>query len=444
MRVAGYVRVSTSEQVNGYSIPEQTDRIKAYCTAKDWDLLQVYTDAGYSGAKIERPAIKQLLAECSQYDAVVVYKLDRLSRSQKDTLYLLDAFKSAGCAFVSMCESFDTSTAFGTASVGILSVFAQLEREQIKERMQMGMVGRVKKGLYNPGGRLPTGYDYKGNELVINEDEAKQVQLIFDLFIQGKSMRQITQYMHERYTNRYGSYNSVNSVSRILGNPVYTGVMVWNGETYKGTHPVIISPERFALAQQIKAKRAGRNVGKRRHLLTGLLYCQLCGAPLVHYMTTKATGNKQYYVCSNRIRRYTTMDKLDAPRCMLPYMRAEELEGYVLDDLKTINLPGVRRPSKSKSTRSVAEIDKQIAKAMELFTLEQIDRQQLEKLIDKLNRKKTVLLEEQTDTGPIVLAAETARNLMNKITDEQKIEVLNLLVSRIEVGADEMHIFYTF
>ena len=168
MRVVGYARVSTREQADhGYSIGEQNSRLRAYCQAKDWTLLRVIEDPGFSGAKMQRPGLQQVLEmvrrrEC---DAVLVWKLDRLSRSQKDTLYLLeDVFLANGCGFVSMLENFDTSTAFGRAMVGILSVFAQLEREQFKERSAIGRVGRAKAGLFHGGGYAPIGYDYYTKE----------------------------------------------------------------------------------------------------------------------------------------------------------------------------------------------------------------------------------------------------------------------------------------
>ena len=127
--------------MEGYSIQAQTERLQAYCKAKGWGVFHTYTDAGFSGSNMERPALSQLLedVEAGRVDCVLVYKLDRLSRSQKDTLHMIeDIFLANGCDFVSMSENFDTSTPLGRAMIGILSVFAQLEREQIRERMAMG------------------------------------------------------------------------------------------------------------------------------------------------------------------------------------------------------------------------------------------------------------------------------------------------------------------
>ena len=144
-QVAIYIRVSTQEQAQeGYSVEQQTERLTAYCKAKDWPIVDIYIDPGFSGANIQRPALQRLFSDikAGKVDCVLVYKLDRLSRSQKDTLYMIeDVFLAKSVDFVSMQENFDTSTPFGRAMIGILSVFAQLEREQIKERMSMGRMG---------------------------------------------------------------------------------------------------------------------------------------------------------------------------------------------------------------------------------------------------------------------------------------------------------------
>lgn len=146
--VAIYVRVSTQEQANeGYSIDSQIDRLNSYCKARDWAVHKIYKDAGFSGANIERPALNELMRDIKdkRVNLVLVFKLDRLSRSQKDTLYLIeDVFLKNDVDFVSISENFDTSTAFGRAMIGILSVFAQLEREQIRERTSIGRKERAK------------------------------------------------------------------------------------------------------------------------------------------------------------------------------------------------------------------------------------------------------------------------------------------------------------
>ena len=195
-KTALYIRVSTDAQFEeGYSVDAQKEKLAQYCKLKDIEDYEFYIDGGWSGSNIERPEIKRLIADikAEKIDAVVVYKLDRLSRSQKDTVYLLeDVFIPNGCAFISLNENFDTSTPYGKAMIGILSVFAQLERENIRERTRMGMYERVKSGLWMDGGRVPFGYDYdrEKNTLIPNE-KAEQVRQIYQLYLQGYSTIQL-------------------------------------------------------------------------------------------------------------------------------------------------------------------------------------------------------------------------------------------------------------
>lgn len=222
-RAAVYIRVSTQEQAQeGYSVGEQKERLIAYCKAQDWLIADIYVDGGYTGSNLNRPGIQKLMAETDKFDVVLVYKLDRLSRSQRDTLYLIEEiFLPNNVDFVSMQESFDTSSPFGKAMIGLLAVFAQLEREQIKERTKMGRIARAKAGLYHGGGYIPIGYDYdhEAGKLVINPYEAEQVRKIFEWYLSGGSLKSITDRLQdEGFTNKYGSYSSWSSVRYILEN----------------------------------------------------------------------------------------------------------------------------------------------------------------------------------------------------------------------------------
>ena len=188
LRVALYVRVSTVEQAQeGYSIDEQKRRLVDYCKARGWIVAEVLVDPGYSGSNLNRPGIQTLISHIKNYDMALVYKLDRLSRSQRDTLYLIEqVFLPNHVDFVSLNESFDTSTPFGRAMIGILSVFAQLEREQIKERTAMGRLARWREGK-SMSSRPPIGYDYdpEAGTLVVNEYEAAQIRLVYQLYLGG-------------------------------------------------------------------------------------------------------------------------------------------------------------------------------------------------------------------------------------------------------------------
>ncbi len=203
-------RVSTQEQaLNGHSIGEQVERMNAYCKAMGWTVYDEYIDAGYSGSNTDRPALQRMISDIHEgrIDKVLVYKLDRLSRSQKDTLELIeDEFLAAGVDFVSISENFDTTTPFGRAMIGILAVFAQLEREQIKERMAMGRLARAKEGRYSGQDRIPIGYDYIDGMLVPNLYEASLVEQVFRLYVEGLSPKGIMNRLNaEGRTHRYGS-----------------------------------------------------------------------------------------------------------------------------------------------------------------------------------------------------------------------------------------------
>src|SRR5690625_3074992 len=202
MRVALYVRVSTKEQVDGYSIDEQIDKLNAYAKAKDYTVLDTFVDGGHSGASLERPAIKELIKNIKSYDAVIVHKLNRLSRSQKDTLHLIeDVFVKNNVEFISLTESLDTTTPFGRAMIGILSAFAQLDREMITDQLTMGRIARAKDGYYHGGDpdKSPTGYDYIDGNLVINEYEADCIRYIYDEYLKGKGYGAIYQDIQTKY-----------------------------------------------------------------------------------------------------------------------------------------------------------------------------------------------------------------------------------------------------
>lgn len=257
MNVAGYVRVSGENQIENYSIPQQKKFLEDYCNIKGWDLIKIYVDAGYTGANIQRPAMQELIEDIAVYDIVLVYRLDRLSRSQKDTLYLIDIFKENNCKFASIYENFDTTTPLGMAMLGIMSAFAQLERETIKERMAIGRKGRIQKGLWRAGSNIPTGYDYVDGRLVIREDEAIQIRTIFDLYLKGWSINKIRHYMHDNYTNRYSSWARPTSIINTLNNTIYIGMLPSKTDNtdYQGIHEPIIDIEVYKQVQQLMKAR---------------------------------------------------------------------------------------------------------------------------------------------------------------------------------------------
>ena len=438
-RVFLYIRVSTQEQAQeGYSVGEQKERLVAYCKAHDWLIAEIYADPGYSGSNLNRPGIQKLITDIKGCDIVLVYKLDRLSRSQRDTLYLIeDVFLPNNADFVSVQESFDTSTPFGKAMIGLLAVFAQLEREQIKERTKMGRVARAKLGLHHGGGYIPIGYNYENGKLVINPYEAEQVRKIYEWYISGESLAGIANRLHEAgYTNRYGSWSSWSSVRNVLSNETYTGQLRFGEVVVENAHEAIISKEQFRMAQIIHAKRQekyGTTAFQSKYLLTGMLFCGYCGAR--YYK--RNTGRYSYYTCYSRSKQIPKMVK--DPNCKNRNWKAEELEPMVEEKVKELlrspdmvaEIAAARKPKAPVPAKNIEiekrirEIDRQIGKLMELYQRDDIPTDVLGESINKLHNEKVAL---QASLDPVPeddavpfdlvqeLIADAAQSLIRKIT----------------------------
>lgn len=411
-RAALYIRVSTLEQAQeGYSIGAQKERLLAFCKAHEWLVADCYVDGGYSGSNLDRPGIQKLISEVDSFDLVLVMKLDRLSRSQRDTLYLIEeVFLPNSVDFVSMSEAFDTSVPFGRAMIGILSVFAQLEREQIKERTYMGRLERAKEGLFHGGFYFPIGYDYGSDgRLCVNEYEAAQVRKIYALYLDGNSPEKIAEQLRsEGYTNRYGSWSETSgrySVMRVLTSEVYLGTIRFGSVVTENAHPAIIDRETFEKVAAQRRKRQeifGDSAYKSKYFLAGLLFCSRCGA---RYAVKHNYKEYKYYECYSRGRTVKRMAK--AEHCDNKNWRLDELDSYIESKVsqllfdpayyeallkqkksETASAP----PSEADAIRGkVADLDKQIGRMMDLYQDDRIPMEVVSSRIDKLHREKTAL-----------------------------------------------------
>ncbi|MDR3046766.1 MAG: recombinase family protein [Bacteroidales bacterium] len=247
IKAAAYIRVSTDEQVeNGYSLQLQRERITAQITAKGWELFKIYEDGGQSGGKLERPALQEMLTdiEVGNIQAVVIYKLDRLSRKQRDTMYLIeDVFLKQNIELLSISESLDTSSPTGRAMIGMLSVFAQLERDTITERLSSGRKQKATTGGYC-GGNSAIGYNTKRGKksLFVDKNKADTVRRVFVLKDEGLKLQEIADRLNiEGHTTKQGAKFSSTQVMRILNRRrLYEGTYVYSGITADGQHAAII------------------------------------------------------------------------------------------------------------------------------------------------------------------------------------------------------------
>lgn len=480
IRVALYVRVSTQEQAKeGYSIGEQTDRLKKFADAHGWTIVKIYTDAGHSGANQERPALQDMIAdiEAGRIDKVTVYKLDRLSRSQKDTLELIeDVMLKNGCDFESMTEKFDTATSFGRAMVGILAVFAQLEREQIKERMSLGSEARIKEGKWRGGAHVPFGYDYEPalEKLVVNEYEAMIVRQIFDAFVSGSTLYSIEKEMQEKGQSFRSSTNTNNrTITYVLKNKTYAGYLRNKDQWLKGLHDPIIAEETFDKAQAILEERKRRydasgykaGQGAISTNFGGLIYCAHCGGKFCKTISgTKQAGFKYKYICYSRSKRSRKMVK--DPNCMNKFYYIDDFDNMIFNEISKLALDpeAINDVKKDKQQtdeakqikiieHQISQISNQLSRFMDLYGIGRYSLEELDAKTAPLMEQRTKLQKEvkRLQSEAKTMTESEVKHLVRSLSDaieygtlEERRFIIEQLISRIDVDNETITIHWNF
>ena len=483
IKVALYPRVSSHEQVEGYSIGEQIERLTKYCEAMEWEIFKIYTDPGYSGGNTDRPGLQEMIKDvrAGKVQKVVVYKLDRLSRSQKDTMLLIeDEFLAHGVDFVSMSENFDTSTPFGRAMIGILAVFAQLERENIKERTMIGKEARAKEGKWGGGSSEPIGYDYDPitDMLEVNEYEKMQILEAVDLFLKGIPLRAICRIFKSKgYVYRGRSKKTHDwdpqRLKYVFANKVYLGYIRYGEEWYKGDHTPILDEETFNKMSKLLSQRAEKfaiHVKKTRtqsSYLGGMLYCKHCGARYAKQTgSTRKDGSKLYYYCCySRNKRVPKMIK--DPNCNNKHWKLDELDEIIINEIKKLATDPdyfhAIRKSKGSETNStnkvqvieaeLKNIDEQISRFMDLYGIGKFTIDQVSNKIDPLNEQRkglekeleslNVTSEEMDETTTLEIATSFADVLDRGDLHEIRL-VIESLIYYIEIDNDDIYIHWKF
>lgn len=474
-RVFVYLRVSTREQAEeGYSLSEMEDRLRKYCDAMGWILVKVYIDPGYTGSNMDRPALQEMIREIEKgnADIVLVDKLDRLSRSQFDTLYLINkVFTENNCAFVSRAEAFDTSTPFGRAMVGILSVFAELERERMKERVADGKEGRAKEGKYKGGGHVPIGYDYEkeSGKLMVNKYEAMQVKEVYDLFLARTPVYTIQQIMNEKgYRTKYGDWKEV-TIRNMVENRVYLGEIPHKGKWYEGLHDAIIDIDTFNKAQEILKERditnANYKQGRRyRSPLGGLIWCGCCTAKYLWRpigAKTKTGNRRTYYMCYSRAKHDKKMIK--DPNCQNTNYRSDVLEEIIFAEVRKLKtdplyFDGIKKSIDHNARRKLIEkrinqIDSQVSKLTDLYTLGSIDLNVIKAKIEPLSGEKKSLEAELDNIKEVLsdISKEEVYELVDLFNNALESNenglvnsILSELIEQIVIDGEEIRIHWNF
>jgi DNA invertase Pin-like site-specific DNA recombinase len=349
LRTAIYTRQSVERAGDQAltSVQAQRAMVEAFVASQaglGWQLLPTrYDDEGYSGATLSRPAFQRLLADVKAglVDLVVTYRMDRLSRSQRDFLNLMHLFDEHGARWVSATESFSTARPEGRAMLSVLMTFAQMEREVTSERVKHKIAATRELGAWT-GGRPPLGLDSRDGRLTVNEAEAAIVREIFSLYVRIGTLADLCHevaargWKNKHWVNRLGKpaggapFDKARLRS-LLANPLYAGQIRCGDELRTAKHDAIIDRPTWD-AVQAKLATKGPRIRRKRQawssLLGGLLFCG-CGAAMTHHFTSRHGRQYHFYVCGKHIRQ-------NAAACPGSRVRMDELDGFVVDHLRAI------------------------------------------------------------------------------------------------------------
>jgi site-specific DNA recombinase len=362
-----YVRVSTEEQAQeGFSVRAQEQKLSDYARIKDWKIYKIYADEGISGKDIEgRPAVKELIAdvESGKIKNVLVFKIDRLTRSTADLIFLVDTFNKYNCAFNSLLESIDTHTPSGRMFLKIIGIFAEFERENIIERTKVGVERKVKEGYSLCTAQASYGYDRAIGERIqtINEAEAEIVREVFEMFVTGgETLTNIARLLNLRgVKTKCDKCWDSSKIRRLLKNSNYIGNVRHHTrdpkrEThYDGLHEPILDEEIFIAANELLEKNTRTSITKppdNEKYFSGFLVCADCGYKLKTYATFKQLKAKKQkaigYVCPNR-----TLKTCNAPS--MSHKKAEAAFLEYLSRIADFEPPQEDITTEQKSTKNI-------------------------------------------------------------------------------------------
>ncbi len=400
LRCAIYTRKSSEEGLEQEfnSLQAQREACEAYIASQrseGWDLLRdQYDDGGVSGGTLDRPALQRLLQDIEDglVDVVVVYKIDRLSRSLADFAKLVEVFDRNNMTFVSVTQSFNTTTSMGRLTLNILLSFAQFEREVTAERIRDKIAASKRKGIWM-GGNVPLGYRVEDRKLLIEETEAKIVRDVFARFVELGSGTLLARELDEDgVCNRAGRPIDKKAIYRMLGNRHYLGEIVHKGDSYPGEHDAIIDRATWdrvhAILKESPRKRAARTRAETPALLKGLLFGP-DGAAFSPTHTRKGGKLYRYYVSQ-------TVLKHGAGSCPVSRVSAGEIEAAVVDQLRAV----FRQPEIVAGTWKAARAhDGNITEADARAALQQLDPL-WDELFPAEQARIVALCIERIDIGP--------------------------------------------
>jgi len=490
VRCAIYTRKSTDEGLDRdfNSLDAQRESAEAFIASQKnegWVCLpDHYDDGGYTGGNMDRPALHRLLAdiEAGKVDAIVVYKVDRLSRSLLDFARLMEVLDRRNVSFVSVTQQFNTTHSMGRLTLNILFSFAQFEREIISERTRDKMSAARRKGKW-VGGMPILGYDIapEGSRLVVNEDEAQRVRAVFGLYLERQALIPTVQELarrgstNKRWVTRKGRERGgqpfdKNSLLRLLSNVAYRGKVNYHGQMYDAEHEAIVPEDLWrevhGLLRRNSVSGGQRSRNKYGALLKGLLQCTPCGCAMAHAFTSRGNKRYRYYVCVHA-------QKHGWDTCPTKSVPAAEIERFVVDQIRAVGRdPGLvaetlrhaRRQRGEDLERLEAErrvLDRELGQlndgvrlALDAASRNEAARDRLADLQDRIRKGEQRALEvrqemaalerERVDESELAAALSQFDPVWDSLAPREQARVVQLLVERVAYDGRDGQISVTF
>jgi site-specific DNA recombinase len=338
-KCAIYTRVSTTMQADKEynSCDAQRDRMHAYIKSQeDLQFYKEYTDPAFSGKDLDRPALKSLLEDikAGKVQAVLTYKIDRLTRSSKDFYNLIELFDRHGVSYISVTEHFDTSSSAGRLLRNIMLTFAQFERELLSERVRHACEQRARKGYWN-GGYVPYGYRKVNKRLAVDKGQSGYVRHLFNLYAETGSIKVLCDYVknNDIKADRIGRIATGRGIHFLLSNRAYVGETKYKKEFFPGNHEPLVSNELFDEVGRMLALKSrpdmGKSANRRRYGLAGIITCAECSSYMTSSFTVKKKRRYFYYRCTKVVKR-------GREACSVKEVNAEKIEAFITDYLTRV------------------------------------------------------------------------------------------------------------
>lgn len=485
VRCAIYTRKSTEEGLSQEfnSLDAQRESAVAYIASQKnegWSCVpDRYDDGGFTGGNMDRPALKRLMddIEAGKIDCVIVYKVDRLSRSLMDFARLMALFDRKGVSFVSVTQQFNTTHSMGRLTLNILLSFAQFEREIISERTRDKIASARRKGKYQHGKPI-LGYDFvpapapfTGRRLVVNKTEAERVRRIFELYLEAGSILRVADECNSRgWTTKSWTTTAGRTVgnrefdktiiSRLLRNPLYVGKVPHNGAVYDGEHEAIVEDDLFRRVQarlKLAGERGGAGVkNSTGALLGGLVRCKGCGCAMSPSSASKKKPDGKrtryrYYVCSNAVKR-------GRQHCAAPSLPGPALETFVLDQVKALLADSpqmtvvvdraidlLREAAGNRlaeQTRLRGVLERLSSEEPTAATRREVER--VRRTLSAVSAQVAADAERLIDEDEVAGAVEAFDGVWDAMTQSERAEFLHVVIASVEYDGQTQNVAITF